>query len=104
MDVRFLPNPFFVPELKNGSGLDDAVREYVLDNVVTAQFLEHFYPLLDMMLPEYRKEGKSYLTISIGCTGGRHRSVALAEATGMHLQEMWPSVRIIHRDIEKGLK
>lgn len=104
MDVRFLPNPFFVPELKEGSGLVDAVRDYVLDNVVTAQFLEYFFPLLDMLLPAHRQEGKSYLTISIGCTGGRHRSVAIAEATGMHLRETWPSVRIIHRDIEKGLK
>ena len=104
MDVRFLPNPFFVPELKESSGLDDSVRDYVLDNVVTAQFLDHFFPLLDMLLPAHRQEGKSYLTVSIGCTGGRHRSVAIAEATGMHLQETWPSVRIIHRDIEKGLK
>jgi UPF0042 nucleotide-binding protein len=104
MDVRFLPNPFFVPELKGGSGLDDAVRDFVLDNVVTAQFLDHFFPLLDMLLPAHRQEGKSYLTISIGCTGGRHRSVAIAEATGMHLMETWPSVRIVHRDIEKGLK
>ena len=104
MDVRFLPNPFFVPDLKDGSGLDDNVRDYVLDNVVTAQFIDYFFPLLDMLLPAHRQEGKSYLTISIGCTGGRHRSVALAEATGMHLREKWPSVRIIHRDIEKGLK
>ncbi|MBW4054445.1 MAG: RNase adapter RapZ [Proteobacteria bacterium] len=104
MDVRFLPNPFFVPELKDGSGLDDAVRDYVLDNVVTAQFLDYFFPLLDMLLPAHRQEGKSYLTISIGCTGGRHRSVAIAEATGLHLQETWPSVRITHRDIDKGLK
>ena len=104
MDVRFLPNPFFVPELKDGSGLDDKVREYVLDNVVTAQFVNHFFPLLDMLLPAHRQEGKSYLTISIGCTGGRHRSVAIAEATGVHLQEIWPTVRIIHRDIEKGHK
>jgi UPF0042 nucleotide-binding protein len=104
MDVRFLPNPFFIPGLKEGSGLDDAVRDYVIDNVVTAQFLDYFFPLLDMLLPAHRQEGKSYLTISIGCTGGRHRSVAIAEATGMHLQGSWPSVRIIHRDIEKGLK
>jgi UPF0042 nucleotide-binding protein len=103
MDVRFLPNPFFVPELKKGSGLDDLVRDYVLDSVVTAQFLDYFFPLLDMLLPAHRLEGKAYLTISIGCTGGRHRSVAIAEATGMHLQESWPSVRIIHRDIDKGL-
>ena len=104
MDVRFLPNPFFVPEFKDGSGLDDSVRDYVLDNVITAQFLDYFFPLLDILLPAHRQEGKSYLTISIGCTGGRHRSVAIAEATGMHLQEMWPSVRVTHRDIEKGLK
>lgn len=104
MDVRFLPNPFFVPELKGGSGLDDAVRDYVLDNVVTAQFMDYFFPLLDMLLPVHRQEGKSYLTISIGCTGGRHRSVAIAEATGMHLQEICPLVRINHRDIEKGFK
>ncbi|MEI7816015.1 MAG: RNase adapter RapZ [Desulfuromonadales bacterium] len=104
MDVRFLPNPFFIPELKEGTGIDDSVRDYVLDNVTSAQFLEYFFPLLDMLLPAHLKEGKSYLTISIGCTGGRHRSVAIAEATGMHLQELWPSVRIIHRDIEKGLK
>jgi len=104
MDVRFLPNPFFVQELKDCSGLDDAVRDYVLDNVATAQFLDYFFPLLDMLLPAHRQEGKSYLTISIGCTGGRHRSVAIAEATGMHLQESWPSVRVSHRDIEKGLK
>lgn len=104
MDVRFLPNPFFVPELKDGSGLDDTVRDYVLDNVATAQFFDYFFPLLDMLLPAHRQEGKSYLTISIGCTGGRHRSVAIAEATGMHLQESWPSVRVSHRDIEKGLK
>lgn len=102
MDVRFLPNPFFVPELKAGSGLDDAVRDYVIDNTATAKFLDYFFPLLDMLLPAHRQEGKAYLTISIGCTGGRHRSVVIAEATGMHLQGLWPAVRIIHRDIEKG--
>ncbi len=104
MDVRFLPNPFFVPHLKNLSGRDAAVREYVLDNEVTARFLDHFFPMLDMLLPAHRDEGKSYLTLSIGCTGGRHRSVAIAEATGVHLQQLLPSVKIIHRDIEKGHK
>lgn len=102
MDVRFLPNPFFVPELKAGSGLDDQVREYVLDNPATALFLDHFFPLLDLLVTAHRQEGKAYLTISIGCTGGRHRSVAIAEATGLHLQGNWPAVRITHRDIEKG--
>jgi RNase adapter protein RapZ len=103
MDVRFLPNPFFVPELKSASGLDEAVRDYVLDNTRTAAFLDNFFPLLDMLVPAHCNEGKAYLTISIGCTGGRHRSVAIAEATGMHLQMLWPTVRITHRDIEKGL-
>jgi len=102
MDVRFLPNPFFVPELKSGSGLDGAVRDYIMDNPQTAAFLDYFFPLLDMLVPAHRKEGKAYLTISIGCTGGRHRSVAIAEATSMHLQALWPIVLITHRDIEKG--
>lgn len=102
MDVRFLPNPFFVPELKSQSGLDEAVREYVLGNAVTRRFLDYFFPLLDMLVPAHRQEGKAYLTISIGCTGGRHRSVAVAEATGKHLKSIWPTVRITHRDMEKG--
>ena len=102
MDVRFLPNPFFVPELKELSGLDDAVREYIVDKPLTAAFIDYFFPMLDMLVPAYQQEGKAYLTISIGCTGGRHRSVALAEITAMHLQTIWPSVRITHRDIEKG--
>jgi UPF0042 nucleotide-binding protein len=102
MDVRFLSNPFFVPELKSASGLDVAVRDYVLDDARTTAFLENFFLLLDMVVPAHCNEGKAYLTISIGCTGGRHRSVAIAEATGMHLQTVWPTVRITHRDIEKG--
>lgn len=102
MDVRFLPNPFFVPALKPGSGLDGAVRDYIMENPQTTAFLDYFFPLLDMLVPAHRQEGKAYLTISIGCTGGRHRSVAIAEATGMHLQALWPTVRITHRDIEKG--
>lgn len=102
MDVRFLPNPYFVPELKAGSGCDDAVREYVLDNPKTAAFMDYFFPLLDMLVPAHRQEGKAYFTISIGCTGGRHRSVAIAEATAMHLGATGASVRVTHRDIEKG--
>ena len=102
MDVRFLPNPYFVPRLKPGTGLDDAVRDYIMDSPQTAAFLDYFFPLLDTLIPAYCQEGKAYLTISIGCTGGRHRSVAIAEATGMHLQTQWPTVRTTHRDIEKG--
>jgi len=102
MDVRFLPNPFFVPQLKEGSGLDREVRDYVLDNPLSVKFLEQMYTMLDMLMPAYSKEGKMYLTISIGCTGGRHRSVAIAEAIGQYLKQHWPTVRISHRDIEKG--
>lgn len=102
MDVRFLPNPFFVPVLKTGSGLDDDVRDYVLDTPQTAAFMDYFFPLLDMLVPAHRQEGKAYLTISIGCTGGRHRSVAIAEATAIHLKQLCQTVRITHRDIEKG--
>ena len=101
MDVRFLPNPFFVPELKDGSGLDKEVSEYVLKNPQTTAFLNCFFPLLDVLVPAHCKEGKVYLTISIGCTGGRHRSVAIAEETGRYLLKLWPKVRINHRDIEK---
>lgn len=102
MDVRFLSNPFFVQELKEGSGLDDAVRDYVLDTPQTAAFIDCFFPMLSMMIPAHQQEGKSYLTVSIGCTGGRHRSVAIAEATGMYLREQFHNVRITHRDIDKG--
>jgi len=104
MDVRFLPNPYFEPDLKEYTGLDGKVRDYVLDTPQSAAFLDNFFPLLDMLIPAQQKEGKVYLTISIGCTGGRHRSVAIAEATGMHLSATWPNVRITHRDIEKGQK
>ncbi len=102
MDVRFLPNPFFVSELKELSGLDDTVRDYIMARPETTAFLEYFLPLVDMLVPSYQREGKAYLTISIGCTGGRHRSVVLAEATAKHLQALVPTVRITHRDIEKG--
>lgn len=102
MDVRFLPNPHFVPELKPFSGLDDAVRDYVMGMPETMVFMDRFLPLLELLVPAYQREGKAYLTISIGCTGGRHRSVAIAEATARHLRVLLPTIRISHRDIEKG--
>lgn len=102
LDVRFLPNPFFVPEMKERSGLEEDVRQFVITNPATREFLERLYPLLEMLVAANRREGKAYLTISIGCTGGRHRSVAIAEAVGRHLAGSWPSVRVSHRDIEKG--
>ena len=102
MDVRFLPNPHFVPELQAFSGLDKAVYTYVLGMTETTAFMDCFLKLLDLLIPAYQREGKAYLTISIGCTGGRHRSVAIAEATARHLSVFLPTVRISHRDFEKG--
>lgn len=102
MDVRFLPNPFFVPDLKAFSGQDPSVRDYVLGRSETKHFLECFFPMLKLLVPSYQSEGKAYLTISIGCTGGRHRSVAIAEEVAVFLRTFCPMVRVMHRDIEKG--
>jgi UPF0042 nucleotide-binding protein len=102
MDVRFLPNPHFVPELKPFTGLDHRVRNFVLEKPETAQFLARFEGLLEYLLPAYRREGKSYLTISIGCTGGRHRSVALVEELRGFFVRAGIAVKVSHRDMEKG--
>lgn len=102
MDVRFLPNPHFVPELRPHSGLEPQVREFVCKQPVTLEFLNRFQSLLEFLLPSYRREGKSYLTIAIGCTGGRHRSVALVELLAEWLGSTNSEVRISHRDLEKG--
>ena len=102
MDVRFLPNPHFIPELRPQTGLDDGVRQYVLEKPETGEFLKIFIKLLDFLIPAYRREGKSYLTIAIGCTGGRHRSVAIVEETARQLRDNGLQVRCSHRDHEKG--
>ncbi len=102
MDVRFLPNPHFIPELKPYSGLEPPVRDFVLGKPAAMDFLERFTSLLDLLIPSYRSEGKSYLTIAIGCTGGRHRSVAIAQALALRFESEGLKVRINHRDIEKG--
>lgn len=102
MDVRFLPNPHFVPELRPHSGLEPQVREFVCKQPATAEFISRFQSLLEFLLPSYRREGKSYLTIAIGCTGGRHRSVALVELLAEWLGSTNYDVRISHRDLEKG--
>jgi UPF0042 nucleotide-binding protein len=102
MDVRFLPNPHFIPELRLHSGLEPQVRDFVLGQPDTTGFLEHFFRLLNFLVPAYRREGKSYLTIAIGCTGGRHRSVAIAQTSASRLEAQGLKVRISHRDIEKG--
>ena len=99
-DVRFLPNPHWVPELKPQTGLDGAVRDYVFAHPEAGEFLERVTELLDFLIPHYEDEGKSYLTIAIGCTGGRHRSVALAEAIGSHLESRGVDTAVHHRDID----
>jgi UPF0042 nucleotide-binding protein len=101
LDVRFLPNPFFVPELKPMPGTDPRVAGFVLGQPDAKAFLERLAELFGFLLPRYRTEGKSYLTIAVGCTGGRHRSVALAAAFAERLEASGQPVRLWHRDIEK---
>jgi UPF0042 nucleotide-binding protein len=99
-DVRFLPNPHFVQALRPHTGRDRAVRRYLDRSPATAEFLEHTRNLLQFLIPQYVAEGKSYLTIGIGCTGGRHRSVAVAEALKKDLAGIKGiQLRVVHRDI-----
>lgn len=100
-DVRFLPNPNFVEHLKPLTGVDDQVSGYVMSRPETGEFLERLYNLLDYLLPRYEQEGKSYLTVGIGCTGGRHRSVAVSAAVHRHLQENGIQAVLRHRDMAK---
>ncbi len=101
LDVRFLPNPYFIPELKPHPGTDPQVAEFVLSQPDARAFLERFSDLLQFLIPRYRSEGKSYLTIAIGCTGGKHRSVALAVALADKLSSGGQPVRLWHRDVDK---
>ena len=102
MDVRFLPNPYFVPALRQFSGLEQGVRDFVLGQKETMVFLERFRDMLEFLLPGYRREGKSYLSVSIGCTGGRHRSVAIAQELYHYFSQRNVNIKITHRDIDKG--
>lgn len=102
IDVRFLPNPHFIEALRPLSGLDPAVSDYVMALPETHDFLQRFEALLDFLLPHYQHEGKSYLTLSVGCTGGRHRSVALVAYLAGFLAGRGLAVRQFHRDIDKG--
>jgi UPF0042 nucleotide-binding protein len=101
IDCRFLPNPFWVEDLRPLSGHDEAVRRYVLDRPITAEFLADVTKLLVLLLPAYVAEGKSYLTIAFGCTGGRHRSVAIAEEIAATLREHGHQPKVRHRDVAK---
>ncbi len=98
-DVRFLPNPHWVEELRPKTGLDTAVRDYVFGHEEAGVFLRKAIDMVDFLLPHYESEGKSYLTIAIGCTGGRHRSVALVEAFGSYLTDAGVQTLVHHRDV-----
>lgn len=101
LDVRFLPNPHWVPGLREHTGLDEPVRDYVLGKDVTGDFLARAKDLFAVLLPGYETEGRHYLTIAVGCTGGRHRSVVLAEELGAFIQEKGYPAKVIHRDVER---
>jgi UPF0042 nucleotide-binding protein len=102
-DVRFLPNPFYIPELKKFSGLDKEVKDYVLKYKETIEFNNKLEDMLDFLIPNYIKEGKRQLIISIGCTGGRHRSVAIAEEIYYNLEGKGHKVNIEHRDVNEDV-
>jgi len=102
LDCRFLPNPHWVEELRPQSGLDDAVRRYVLERPETEEFVQKVDDLLRALVPAYEREGKSYLTIALGCTGGRHRSVALAEELAARLRSHGVTAAVFHRDVDRG--
>jgi len=99
-DLRFLPNPHFVPDLRPKTGMDADVAEYVLGAPQTQELIGHLRPLLDYSIPQYAREGKAYLTIALGCTGGRHRSVAMAEELSRQLGGAHQVV-VTHRDAER---
>jgi len=101
IDCRFLPNPHWVEDLRPLTGLDEPVRDYVLGQPLTGQFLAQVDDLLTMLLPAYVAEGKSYLTVAFGCTGGRHRSVAIAESVARSLREKGFDLRVAHRDVDR---
>ena len=104
IDMRFLSNPYFITELKKLDGESKAVSKFVLSLDETKQFLEHYFKMLEFLIPLYKKEGKAYLTIAVGCTGGRHRSVAIARIIFEHLSSLGIKSNITHRDIDRDIK
>ena len=101
IDCRFLPNPHWVEGLRPLTGLDDAVRRYVFEQDVAREFVDRLDGLLALLLPAYVDEGKAYLTIAFGCTGGRHRSVVVAEEVAARLRDRDMALRVVHRDLGK---
>lgn len=101
-DVRFLPNPFYIPHLKEKTGLDREVSDYVKNSEITSQFLERLMDMMDFLVPHYAEEGKANLVVAIGCTGGKHRSVTVANELYSFLVSKGINSYITHRDINKG--
>lgn len=100
MDVRFIENPFFIPALQPLDGRDAPVKDFVLSHPVSREFLRKFFELIDFLMPLYEKEGKAYFTIAVGCTGGRHRSVVMAEALFAHIRKPGRPTHLTHRDVD----
>lgn len=98
-DVRFLPNPYFIEELKEFPGTSQKVKKFVLSQDNTTVFLNKLKPLLNFLVPLYRDEGKSYLTLAVGCTGGRHRSPAIIEEVSKMIRDDKLSISVTHRDL-----
>jgi len=98
-DMRFVPNPFWVPELRHLTGRDKPVADYVLDNPLAQQFLEDYTAVLETLRVGYLNEGKRFVTVAIGCTGGQHRSVAMAEAIAQRLRDKGSPTLVVHRDL-----
>ena len=102
LDVRFLPNPHWVESLRELTGLETPVHDYVMEQEATADFLDRSRDLFGVLLPGYQNEGRHYLTVAVGCTGGRHRSVVLAEKIAQQIQEKGFRARVIHRDVQRA--
>ncbi|MDT7641006.1 MAG: RNase adapter protein RapZ, partial [Pseudonocardiales bacterium] len=100
VDMRFLPNPYWIPELREFNGKDTAVRDYVLSQEGAGEFLDRYHDLLKLVNGGYRREGKRYLTVAVGCTGGKHRSVAISEELARRMRgEDGVAVSVVHRDL-----
>ncbi len=102
LDVRFLPNPYFIEDLKNYDGSDQKVEDYVMGREESKTFLQELTKLMEFLIPNYEKEGKAYLNIALGCTGGKHRSVVMSNRIGDYLANKDYIVNINHRDIKRS--
>ena len=102
LDVRFIPNPYYIPELKNLDGKDARVHQFVKKLPETRKFLEKYFSLIEYLIPVYEREGKTHLTLAFGCTGGRHRSVVIAEEIFAYLKDRRRETSLTHRDIGLG--